>query len=92
MAEIADTLQELKGATVLQREARRALIAAYMDFFTSPSGKVVLNDWEYKFNRRISHVPNDPFTGAYMEGQRSMYQGVLLVVEEGQKRLVEEDG
>lgn len=48
------------------------VVACYREVFNSSPGKVVLEDMQKAWMNRVSHVPNDPYTTAFREGQRSV--------------------
>lgn len=56
--------------------------AAYRIFETSVDGKAVLDDLCDAFYDRISHVPGDPHTSAFNEGQRSVVAAIFQILED----------
>ena len=68
------------------RETQEALAAAYAGVFTSAAGQMVLAHWETIYGSRISFMPNDPYTSAYQEGQRSVLLGVKKLLQQVQEQ------
>lgn len=53
--------------------------AAYRNTFNSPEGKKVLADLK-RFCRALnsSHTPGDPYTTAFLEGRREVWNRILV--------------
>jgi len=44
-------------------------------------GEIILRDLQYYINRQ-SHIPGDPYSTAFNDGQRSMATNILALIEE----------
>jgi hypothetical protein len=60
----------------------KRIAQAYAAFFNSEDGDIIMEDLRRSFGSRSSHVPGDPYTTAYREGQRNVYQLILALREE----------
>ena len=47
----------------------------------SPNGTAMMEMLEFEFSDRISHVPGDPYTSAFNEGQRSVILFMKDIIE-----------
>lgn len=81
------TAQEIREAQAESSrkliEKQRTKLAAYAEFFRTRAGGIILAHWEETFGRRISFVPNDPYSTAYQEGQRSVLLETQEFMEKG---------
>jgi len=54
--------------------------------FLSPDGKKVFDLLVTEFADRVSHVPGDPYTSAFNEGQRSVVLFLMDLMEQEYER------
>lgn len=55
-----------------QLSERAKIIGAYKECFGSVAGKLVLDDMNKAWMKRVSHTKGDPYETAFKEGQRSV--------------------
>lgn len=58
----------------------------YKLIFSTPNGQMILKDLEKLFFfHKSTHVPGDPNTSAYKEGQRSVILAIHAFIERGER-------
>ena len=62
-------------------EEPKRIIQAYRNAFMSPEGVIVINDMIRAYLMRDSHVPGDPYTSAYNDGQKALVLSLLAICE-----------
>lgn len=66
MSTISERKREQQGRMI---RARRALL--------SDGGKDLIHILDERFNHRVAHMPGDPYTTAFRDGQRSVMLEIL---------------
>jgi hypothetical protein len=56
-------------------------VRLYLQCFTGMLGEGILEDLKAHYLYRESHIPGDPFSTAYREGQRSVVLHILQAME-----------
>jgi hypothetical protein len=70
---------------VTYTKEQKKTLAAYKDVFTSPNGKLVLEDLRLNNGDRQSYVKGDPYHTAFNEGRRAIYLDILALIEQATK-------
>ncbi len=52
-------------------DKEKIVLSAYLTWFESPQGEVMLKDLEETYGMQISHTAGDPCTTAFREGERA---------------------
>lgn len=54
--------------------------AAWRIALAGSHGEIIMSDLKFYANQQ-AHVPGDPYTTAFNDGQRTMAQNILLMIE-----------
>lgn len=78
----ADQQSNLTAEEIAYEERRRRLLAHASDLndiFSTPAGERVLDEW-HKTVLRQSHVPGDPYSTAFRDGERTHIIKVMHLI------------
>ncbi len=64
---------------------RDEIVVAYGQTFSTPEGKIVLDDLRRSYQQKSSHVPGDSHSTAFKEGCRSVVLDIMFLMAEAGK-------